>query len=1838
MNRPAEEILKKCLSLIFLLTATTILRAQVPVASFTASKDSGCAPLQVQFQNTSSGAISYHWTLGNGNVSTLPNPSASYVNPGIYQVVLIATSATGQKDTAMNVVTILADPVADFSANILSSCEDFNLISFTNLSTGANSYIWDFGDGSSAASINATHTYNTPGTYNVKLIATNNFGCQDIAIKSAYITILANPVATIGVSQSSSCNVNTNFQFTSGSANISTWNWSFGDGATSTIQNPSHQYGAAGSFPVTLIVTGTNGCVDTATAANNITIGSSLVPSFTMDDSAGCGPLTIQFDCTVPDAVTWSWDFGDGTTSTADNPSHTYNSPGSYSITLSVTTVSGCNGSVTYNNLVVVDAPPIVNFTVAQDSGCIPYTAQFVNLTSGAATYNWQFGNSDSSTLPNPTTVYTIGGFFSVTLIATSPNGCQAALTKTQLVKVFAPTAKFSGTPLIGCPGMTVQFTHIGNNLNVISYLWNFGDGTTSTLQNPSHTYTTIGNYNVWLIVRNSFGCADTVYKANYVKVVSGTTAYTVPDTLLVCQNNPIAFTDPTIGSNVWNWSFGNGSGSTAQSPSAIYTAPGIYTVTLQTNMPGGCIQNFNPYAIVHVIPYIPEPIVVNYNNPCKPYTVAFSTATQNVTAYSWNFGDGSTSTLANPVHIYQQAGTYNVVLSLTIGAGCLAELNTTITLGHTNPIQASTQDLCLGSPVQFSLTTPLAFTATNWNFGDGNSSTQQQPQHTYAAAGSYNVALVTMDTSGCIDTFQLAAPIVVNNPLPSFTANTVSCLNAPLTFTNTSQNASSYLWDFGDGSTSTDQDPTHAYTTAGTYTITLTATQNSCSVTQTFTGYVSVVDPLSQFTFTTSGQCMPVTVNFTDQSNNAVSWIWYFGNGDSSLQQNPVYTYLTDPSDSIRLIMTDVNGCVDTSAQAPFPYYAAGAMVDDATGCIPDTVFFTDISNGALSWHWDFGDGTTDTQQNPVHIYNNNGTFTVTLVATFPGGCLDTIVYTDLITVSSPIADFYSPSVAGCSPTQITFNNTTSDATIFAWDFGDGGISSNVNPQHIYYIPGTYDITLIAINDFGCTDTVTKPAYISIPGTYTQFGISTLSGCQGQGIQFTDSSINAVDWTWDFGDGSADNSQDPNHVYNDTGSYTVTLITLDSIGCTSSYTYPSPIVIHPKPTAAATVSDSTGCSFFSTNFNNNSTGATQYEWTFGDGDTSTQTGPSHTYLSGGLYFPELIAISAFGCRDTFTFSSAVDVLQTPTAVINAVDTTGCEPAVITFNNASQLEENPTYSWYTDNGITGTGATFQPLFNLNNTYVVSLITTNANGCADTTSLSVTVHPTPVASATVDLTIGCNPLQVQFTNSSTGAATYTWDFANGSSATTSDPAFVYPDSGYFEPMMIASNGFGCSDTFLFAPGITVLQSPTAAFTVNSQQICFEETADFTDQSTGLVSPVYAWDFGFTTSTQQNPSIICGTSGTYDVSLIVTNSNGCSDTITQAQYLIVSDTIAPPIDPIASASVLSDTETEITWFNSSANDVAAYLLYRYNPATANWDLIHSDNAPVPASTAATTAYIDTALNTKGTSYSYKLQTIDECGYTYPLDSLTAHTTINISTTGNGLTINVSWTPYAGCNFNEYRLYRTELPSGSPVLIATLPSSTLQYTDTSILCPVQYNYRIQTDDLCARPFNSWSDTSAIWPENIFEDQQSSLVRTTVVDDQYTLTEWLPPTVHPDRVTEYQIFRSTDNINFTQVGTVPAGITSYNDMDVDVDQNSYTYRVIVVNDCGTSGPESNIGKSILVEGFWKDYRTYLNWTPYLLWNTGVERYIIEYLTPQGVWVPIREVDGSTISTEIDD
>ena len=279
------------------------------------------------------------------------------------------------------------------------------------------------------------------------------------------------------------------------------------------------------------------------------------------------------------------------------------------------------------------------------------YPVQFTNSSTGATSYLWDFGDGTADTSPNPSHDYQTGGIYTVTLHAYSANGCVTTVVRNNYIRVLEPKANFTGTPLIGCPGMTVSFSTSVSQVGTVNWQWSFGDGTFSSLPNPSHTYNALGNYNVYLVVTNFFGCKDTAYRPTYVQVVPGVVPYTLPDTIKACQNNPINFVDPTIGSNTWSWNFGDGGTSTSQNPTHIYVTPGNYTVTLNTSMPGGCSQNFNPFALVQVIAYDPKPIVATILSACKPYLVLFSTATANIVSYSWDFGDGTTSTLAAPTH-----------------------------------------------------------------------------------------------------------------------------------------------------------------------------------------------------------------------------------------------------------------------------------------------------------------------------------------------------------------------------------------------------------------------------------------------------------------------------------------------------------------------------------------------------------------------------------------------------------------------------------------------------------------------------------------------------------------------------------------------------------------------------------------------------------------------------------------------------------------------------------------------------------------------------------------------------------------------------------------------------------------------------------------------------------------------------------------------------------------------------------------------------------------------------------------------------------------------------------
>jgi PKD repeat protein len=534
-------------------------------------------------------------------------------------------------------------------------------------------------------------------------------------------------------------------------------------------------------------------------------------------------------------------------------------------------------------------------------------------------------------------------------------------------------------------------------------------------------------------------------------------------------------------------------------------------------------------------------------------------------------------------------------------------------------------------------------------------------------------------------------------------------------------------------------------------------------------------------------------------------------------------------------------------------------------------------------------------------------------------------------------------------------------------------------------------------------------------------------------------------------------------------------------------------------------------------------------------------------------------------------------------------------------------------------------------------YNITLLVTNTFGCSHDTSLQITVHPTPTASGLASSTVGCTPLTVQFNNSSIGADSYLWNFGDGNSDTTANASYTYMVGGVFTPQLIAMTNYGCSDTIELSP-IKVLQSPDADFYSADTMACKGSTVNFTNTSSNLITPSYFWNLSTSTSTAYNPSIAYIYSGYYDISLVVMNNNGCTDTMIKPAYIHVDDSLPPPADPILSVTVINDNSVDITWQNSSVNDLKYYEVYRLNASTNNYELIYQDANAKNSSSALTTTYRDTALDTKHNTYTYKVLTIDYCGNKLALSSLNPHTTIDITAAQAGVNIFVRWTPYGGCNINTYDLYRTEVATGLVQFVVSVPATQLNYLDTSLSCPFDYSYRITATDLCGNTYTSNSDTSVARPINIMAGQQVSVIRSTVIDNKDVLTEWLPPTIHPERVLEYHIYRSEDNSIFNLIAIVPAALTAYTDMNADINAQEYYYRVLVVNDCNLSGIESNKGSSIFLSGSHENYSTQFNWTPYKDWQQGVDTYQLERINANGVWEIIKVVDGTVTNTTINE
>ena len=571
---------------------TQINDGTAPAADFTASRTLGVAPMTVAFTDASTGGVTaWVWSFGDGSQSSLQSPTKTFSSPGTYDVQLTARGPRGKDvEKKLGLITVVPGPLADFSAAPTQGLAPL-AVQFSDLSEGVvSSRWWDFGDGSGSSAAQPSHVF-AAGTYTVSLTVSGPNGSDTKTRTALVVSENLVPQADFTADARDGFAPHA-VQFTElALGDVTSWAWSFGDGTSSSAPNPLHTYAAPGSYTVSLTVSGGHGS-DVETRAGWIVVTSPVpAAAFAATPTHGPAPLPVQFsDLSTGHVTSFLWAFGDGAFSSAAQPTHVYDTPGTYSVSLTARGPYGIDVETASALIVVSEPPPLAEFLASSTAGFAPFAAQFTDQSSGIVTSRtWAFGDGGTSDEENPLHVYSQPGLYTVELAVEGPHGSGNEV-KTDMIRVYdpAPVADFGATLTTGVAPLAVQFSDASQGL-VTSWAWSFGDGASSSESNPEHVYLVPGTYGVSLTVAGPYG-SHTRTRSAFVTVqwpapVPEFTAGPVSGFAPLS----VAFTDLSSGNATsWTWSFGDGTTSRARFPVKVYNRTGAFTVTLTVKGPGG--------------------------------------------------------------------------------------------------------------------------------------------------------------------------------------------------------------------------------------------------------------------------------------------------------------------------------------------------------------------------------------------------------------------------------------------------------------------------------------------------------------------------------------------------------------------------------------------------------------------------------------------------------------------------------------------------------------------------------------------------------------------------------------------------------------------------------------------------------------------------------------------------------------------------------------------------------------------------------------------------------------------------------------------------------------------------------------------------------------------------------------------------------------------------------------------------------------------------------------------------------------------------------------------------
>ncbi|MCG3165189.1 MAG: hypothetical protein POELPBGB_00951 [Bacteroidia bacterium] len=1009
----------------------------------------------------------------------------------------------------------------------------------------------------------------------------------------------------------------------------------------------------------------------------------------------------------------------------------------------------------------------MVGIKNTQDGG---YSMSLLSTSFGANYFDPIFMKTDSTGYVgcNESTPPTIVGSFAPTVTTPPTNSgvpAHVESSATLTPGVFAPVDNFLcfecvtvpdfvASDTIACLGESVDFYNTTSIGQRCYEEWEIDGQIVTGVDTMTYIFTTPGIYTVSLLSR--CGISSDTISASVLVVPDPVADFTFSNE---CMNTAVSFTDASTTPpfvtvlTQREWDFGDGSPLLiAQNPTHQYTAPGQYNVTLTVTNNENCVNSVTKVVTVH-----PEPVAgFSFTDVCDGNPVNFqdtsSVLTGNIVAWDWNFDDGTTSAVQNNVHNYLNPGQFDVVLTVTTDSGCVDSFTYPVNNFPVPVPDFTVANACLNVISAFNNTsTVLTGTiATNaWDFGDGSTSAAASPTHLYAADGSYTVKLVTTSDEGCVDSVSKTISV---NPLPVADFSALdTCQGVVVSFTDlsavTSTNIVQWDWDFGGNGTSTNSNPTHAFTTHGTFNVELRVeTDSACADSITYP-VIAHPNPVAEFSF--DDECFGDANDFVSLSTVATGTIdvydWDLDAGITATQDTS-FAYAAAGQYNITLDVTTNFGCTHSVAHSLEVYNNPVADFSTANVCLTTPATFDDLSTSLSgnisSREWDLGDGTLLSIGSSVpfqHTYSTPGTYTVQLITTSQYGCDDTISQ-DIVIHPMPVVDFSYDVVCFGTPTSFTDLSTVSSGAVTEWDWNFNGtpVSGTATPQFTFSQPGLNGVTLTATTDSGCVSTNEYSVLVwDLPEPDFTFN----KVCENDTTFFTNISTIAngtIDgWLWNFADGGASSAQsDPQHIFSAAGFYDVTLIGTSDNQCVDSVTHS--VEVYPLPVPAFSAVPDSGCQPLRVDFTDLSTIAAgyninQWRWNFGITPPAI-SGTQNTFFvydTAGTFTVTYTVTSTNQCAVTITETDLITVFPKPNAAFNYMPqpTTIVYP-FITFTDHSSVATGGITNWLYDMGDGTSESIPSPTHTYRDTltYYVTQIVTTDRGCTDTVTHAVVIDP------------------------------------------------------------------------------------------------------------------------------------------------------------------------------------------------------------------------------------------------------------------------------------------------------------------------------------------------------------------------------------------------------------------------------------------------------------------------------------------------------------------------------